>query len=434
MPEPVRQRVVALASEALDGLSADEVPASLRPFRRFVTARRAHLAASPLAAAVERDAAFRARVAASVRTAVPELAAAVDAGDPPAAADPHDVAALALLLRPDGWEALVERAAGAALEAGERAASAQAQEALARAEEQLAAARAQARADLERVRADAAALKAEVATLRRSLHEARTARREAQDAARAAQEELEVLRRAAAAAQGAADAELRRARARAGELEAALEAARRAGREGRTSADARLRLLLDTLLEAGQGLRRELALPPVAPGAPRPADAVAAQEARAPDGAGVTDVPGRARPEEDPGALEQLLGLPRVHLLVDGYNVTKLGYGGLPLQDQRERLVRGAAALAARHGAEVTVVFDGADVERAPAVRERGVRVLFSRPGRTADELVRRLVAAEPQGRPVVVVSSDREVADGVRARGARPVASAALLRLLGRG
>ena len=58
----------------------------------------------------------------------------------------------------------------------------------------------------------------------------------------------------------------------------------------------------------------------------------------------------------------------------------------------------------------------------------RGVRVLFSKPGQTADELIRQLVRAEPPGRPVVVVSSDREVADGCAAAGARPVASTLLL------
>ena len=64
----------------------------------------------------------------------------------------------------------------------------------------------------------------------------------------------------------------------------------------------------------------------------------------------------------------------------------------------------------------------------------RGVRVLFSEPDEIADELIRRLVRAEPPGRVVVVVSSDREVAEGVRRSGARPVPSAALVRLLARG
>jgi predicted RNA-binding protein with PIN domain len=59
--------------------------------------------------------------------------------------------------------------------------------------------------------------------------------------------------------------------------------------------------------------------------------------------------------------------------------------------------------------------------------------VLFSAVGETADDLIRRLVAAEPKGRPVVVVSSDREVAEGVQRSGAYPVASTLLLRRLDR-
>jgi predicted RNA-binding protein with PIN domain len=82
---------------------------------------------------------------------------------------------------------------------------------------------------------------------------------------------------------------------------------------------------------------------------------------------------------------------------------------------------------------EVTVVFDGAERLPAAPVVPRGVRVLFSRPGETADEVIRRLVGAEPSGRPVVVVSSDREVADGVRRSGAHAAASVALVRRLQR-
>jgi predicted RNA-binding protein with PIN domain len=82
----------------------------------------------------------------------------------------------------------------------------------------------------------------------------------------------------------------------------------------------------------------------------------------------------------------------------------------------------------------VTCCFDGATVAgHIPSLSGRGVRVRFSKPGEIADELIRRLVRAEPRGRPVVVVSSDREVADGVRRHGARPVSSAALVRRLER-
>ena len=64
----------------------------------------------------------------------------------------------------------------------------------------------------------------------------------------------------------------------------------------------------------------------------------------------------------------------------------------------------------------------------------RGVKVVFSPVGVIADDVIRDLVAAEPQGRPVVVVSDDQEVARDARAAGARSVSSEALVALLARG
>jgi predicted RNA-binding protein with PIN domain len=141
----------------------------------------------------------------------------------------------------------------------------------------------------------------------------------------------------------------------------------------------------------------------------------------------------RALDANDPARLDQLLDLPKAHLVVDGYNVTKAGYGELSLEQQRSRLITGLGGIAAQTRAEVTVVFDGAERIIGLPPAPRGVRVLFSKKGETADELIRRLVRAEPPGRPVVVISSDREVADGVRRHGAYPLGSNALLRRLGR-
>ena len=198
-------------------------------------------------------------------------------------------------------------------------------------------------------------------------------------------------------------------------------AARRATRGKRSAVETRLWLLLDTLGGAVQGLRRELA---VSPSEERPADAVAAATAR-PD---VVAARG-----DDVELVDQLLALPHVHLVVDGYNVTKGGYGELPLAAQRSRLIRGLGALASRTGAEVTCVFDGAARPPVMPPAPRGVRVLFSAPGEIADDVIRRLVAAEPEGRPLAVVSSDREVADDVRRAGAYAVPSDLLLRRLER-
>lgn len=242
---------------------------------------------------------------------------------------------------------------------------------------------------------------------------------------------MDDVRAAAERDRAAAEAEARRLRTRLTEAEAVMEAGRRAVREGRSVEDVRLRLLLDTVLDAAAGLRRELALPPRDTIGVRPADTV---EAVAPGQFSAHDIATRALSATDPQLLDQLLALPQAHLVVDGYNVTKTGYPSLPLEKQRLRLLGGLAALAAQSGAEVTCVFDGADLDMPVLLAPpRGVRVLFSKAGETADELIRRLVRAEPPGRQIVVVSADREVADGVAKAGARPVASTLLLKRLAR-
>ncbi|MBV9369463.1 MAG: NYN domain-containing protein, partial [Frankiales bacterium] len=139
---------------------------------------------------------------------------------------------------------------------------------------------------------------------------------------------------------------------------------------------------------------------------------------------------------DEPAMLDALLAMPHAHLVVDGYNVTKSGFPDLPLGDQRSRLVTGLGALAARTGAEVTCVFDGARVQARVAAASGGgrrVRVVFSPPGEIADEVIKRLVRAEPAGRVVVVCTADQEVIDETSRAGARIVSPAALLARLDR-
>ncbi|WP_374983465.1 NYN domain-containing protein [Streptomyces fradiae] len=428
LPEAVRRRVVALVAEAFGGLTVAELPTQLRQYARFTPTRRARFAGNAMAAALEADAAFRGRIGERLRTGQPELAAAVESGTPPAAADPVDVAAAAYVLRPTGWVKLVAAAGEEVQRAdAERAGEAGRRE-LERLREELAEARAHTRDETERLRAELEAARREAESLHRKLRSAQSDVKRGEAALRRAREEIDAVRADGTARVSAAESEARRLKSRLGEAETALEASRRAVREGRSVEDVRLRLLLDTVLEAAQGLRRELALPPVSV---RPADSVDAVE---PGRMSPKDIAARALSETDPALLDQLLALPQAHLVVDGYNVTKTGYPTMPLEKQRLRLLGGLSALAARTGAEVTCVFDGAELA-APVLLAppRGVRVLFSKPGVTADELIRQLVRAEPPGRPVVVVSSDREVADGVARSGARPVASVMLLKRLSR-
>jgi hypothetical protein len=86
----------------------------------------------------------------------------------------------------------------------------------------------------------------------------------------------------------------------------------------------------------------------------------------------------------------------------------------------------------ARAGIELTVVCDGSTKPPVQPRTPRGLRVLFSAPDELADDLIRSLVAAEPPGRPLVVVTSDREIVTDVRRAAAWTVPSAVLLARLG--
>ncbi|HLL35603.1 MAG TPA: NYN domain-containing protein [Streptomyces sp.] len=426
LPEGVRRRVVQIVSDGFGGLTVAELPAQLRQYARFAPNRRAKFAGNAMAAALETDPLFRQRIGEKFREAQPELAGALDAGSPPPAADPLDVAAAAYVLRPAGWVKLVTAAGEEALRADAERADEESRAELERLRAELAAAREHTRAETERLRAELDGARKEAESLHRKLRAALSDVKRGEAALRKMHGEIESVRAEGHAQVSAAESEVRRLKARLGEAESALEATRRAAREGRSVEDMRVRLLLDTLLDATQGLRRELALPPVSV---RPAETVDAVE---PGRMTPKDIAARALSENDPAILDQLLALPQAHLVVDGYNVTKTGYPQMPLEKQRLRLLGQLSQLAAQTGAEVTCVFDGAELA-APVLLAppRGVRVLFSKPGVTADELIRQLVRAEPPGRPVIVASTDREVADGVARAGARPVASAVLLKRL---
>ncbi len=425
VPDALRALLVRAAADVLGGMEPAEVPTALLAVRRFAPRRRATTGAVPLWNALRSDDAFRARVARVWGAAHDDAAGAGQEQQAPVedavgdgshgAAVPDLTAAAGAWLQGRPWRPLVPPApdgTAPGTEAGPPAAS----DAARRENERLRTALGVAR-DAERAARD------ELATLRRELRRLRS------DADRARSEARRLADAAAADAQRAADergaaAELA---ARAADAHRAAAAERAAARDqvrtGRALADARARLLLDTLLDAASGLRAELALPPVTR---TPAEIVA------PTGPSAVDRPtSRGRAVEDPALLDDLLRLPHAHLLVDGYNVSKTGWPGLPLADQRRVLVDALGRLAAHSGAEVTCCFDGAEGHRAPA-QQRGVRVAFSS-GEIADDLLRRLVAAEPPGRVLVVVTSDREVVRDVEAAGAWAVPSGVLVTRLQR-
>ncbi|MGP4017231.1 NYN domain-containing protein [Saccharopolyspora sp. 5N708] len=421
LPGPLRLRLAELAADALDAMRPSDVPAQLRPVCRFAPAKRAKLGQPALIAALRDSGVFRTAVVDWCHHHRP-AALALDDGDPMV------VAAAAVLLgspiAPHYVELIGFRAEQGQLRTERDSATARA--------ERLTAEIARLRRELGEARQAADRVgdenSAEADRLRKRLREQGARLKEAKDAAKHARGELEQGRaeRTKAIEEIAAERDRERARAveerrRADRASAEVEVARQSAREARQGDEVRLALLLETLEGAVGGLRREFGAS--SGSGPRPADVV--QRVRAHSGS-TGEVP-------DVAALDRLLALPAVHLIVDGYNVTKTGYPELPLSDQRDRLAHQLAALAARTGAEVTVVFDGADVLAVPTAGPRGVRVLFSEPGVQADDVIRDLVSAEPKGRQVVVATSDRAVATSVRRRGAYAVSSAMLLARLNR-
>lgn len=117
-------------------------------------------------------------------------------------------------------------------------------------------------------------------------------------------------------------------------------------------------------------------------------------------------------------------------VLVDGYNVAKMGWPVLDLEAQRVVLLDAVENLARRFGSDITVVFDGADVVGASADRRRVARVVYSAAGVIADDVIRNEVRRLPVARAVVVVTNDQEIIRDVRSMGANTLSSQQLLAL----
>jgi predicted RNA-binding protein with PIN domain len=119
--------------------------------------------------------------------------------------------------------------------------------------------------------------------------------------------------------------------------------------------------------------------------------------------------------------------------MVDGMNVI----GSRPDGWWRDRdgavvkLVRRLAAFAADSGDEVTVVFDGRRPSRLRDEDAGDVTVVFAGRGASADDVIARDVAADPDPASLVVVTSDHELAARVRAAGASVVGSGQFRRRL---
>ena len=118
-----------------------------------------------------------------------------------------------------------------------------------------------------------------------------------------------------------------------------------------------------------------------------------------------------------------------IRIVVDGYNLIRQS----PTLSAEERLdvERGRRALNRRlakyqkiKGHSVTVIFDGSRGINPSRVtlREEGVRTVYSGQRESADEVIMQMADHQPEG--MVVVTSDRAVADYAHKRGATVISS----------
>jgi predicted RNA-binding protein with PIN domain len=120
-----------------------------------------------------------------------------------------------------------------------------------------------------------------------------------------------------------------------------------------------------------------------------------------------------------------------LHIIVDGYNVIRQSkelrvLDGRDMQEGRETLQDMLVEYRKRKGHHITIVFDGTNAISPDTQRQRfrGIDILFSRHGETADTLIKRMATREKER--ALVVSSDRDIVSFVRSVGSASIGSRA--------
>ena len=124
-------------------------------------------------------------------------------------------------------------------------------------------------------------------------------------------------------------------------------------------------------------------------------------------------------------------------LIVDGYNVIHAWPALKSLMNEsleaaRDKLIDRLAVYAQVSGAAVTVVFDAHRTTATTNAEEwnQGVRVIYTRKGHSADHAIERIAyAAQGDGDPLTVATSDRFQRDLVRGVGGAVISALELER-----
>lgn len=123
--------------------------------------------------------------------------------------------------------------------------------------------------------------------------------------------------------------------------------------------------------------------------------------------------------------------------LIDGNNV--IGQRGKGYESwyhdkpgARRQFLKALAALAQAKKLRLTAVFDGApDLSFPDGSSFRGVKVFYARPGSDADTRIVEMAEAERNKKNLIVVTSDRKLADRVRVCGVRVMRSGEFRKMM---
>ena len=395
IPETAVPAVLRGLSQYVRGTTAAELPPALGPVKRSAqTPKGITRHKATLIEALEDDA-FRAQVGQwlSRNKKLPLTKA--------------DLEVLRLVVdRPEGWtETLARKAPAAKVKTREAAAPDATQrierekEATRKAKEEARKAREERDAAIAEQKRVAQSLAAELGAARKEIGELEGKVRDLQRSADKARNDLERDARKARSALDKANAQIDELKRRLKEEKARLRPAPRAERSS----------AVKTMTKEG----------PKAPRGPR-------KPLKAPKG----------RLDTEPETLAGWLARDDVHLIVDGYNLTRneASYGHLSLEAQRERLLDLLKRFVTQRKVDATLVWDGGDVPPSSQRRRHGrLKVEFSPPGDEKDRAdlhIVSLVKALPPI-PVVVATNDRGLQKAVRDEGATVVKAEQLLALL---
>jgi predicted RNA-binding protein with PIN domain len=118
-----------------------------------------------------------------------------------------------------------------------------------------------------------------------------------------------------------------------------------------------------------------------------------------------------------------------LHIIIDGYNLIRQSnnLSSLDRQDMqqgRDTLINMLAAYKKIKAHRITVVFDGtkAPLHSQQRNRQKGISIIFSHNGETADAVIKKMARRERQ--KVLVVSSDLEIVQSAASSGAATISA----------